>query len=135
MYRFLCVLLLLVPFVAQFGVGADEYRWDCGAASVSMMLEHYTGLALDPDDLMGIIGRDRYLTAIDLQKLMLDYGVETRWGLQEPRIVLLNGNHWVVYLGDGYYHDPLYGPYQEGWLGSGLYVLYTINDKLYMLEE
>jgi hypothetical protein len=135
MYRFLYVLLLLVPFVAQTGAGADGYWWDCGAASVSMMVEYHTGLEVEPDDFMAAIGRDRYLTAIDLVNLMCKYGLEVAWGDGIPRIVLLNGNHWVVYVGDGYYHDPLRGPCREGYLGNGLYVTNADFDNLDLLEK
>ena len=132
MYRFMYIIMMLVPYISQLG---NEWRWDCGAASVSMVLEYSTGLEVDPGDFMEVIGRDRYLTATDLVNLMGEYGLVVEWGEGVPRIVLLNGNHWVVYLGDGYYHDPIRGPYREGWLGSGLYISYTINDKLYMIEE
>jgi len=127
------LLIFLVPFVAQVGVGADAYWNDCGAASVSMLVEYYTGLTLCPDELMAEIGRDRYLTAIDLANLMQEYGLVVQWGEGVPRIVLVGGNHWVVYLGDGVYHDPLRGPYQEGYLGDGLYVEEVVNSELGLL--
>jgi hypothetical protein len=100
-----------------------------------MMVEHYAELRVPPGEFMEQIGEDKYLSANDLAKLMRGYGLVMEWGLQEPRIVLLNGNHWVVYLGDGLYHDPLYGPYQEGWLGSGLYVEYDYSELLQRLEK
>lgn len=130
--RLLYLLLLLVPFVSQLG---NEWQWDCGAASVSMIVEYSTGLSVEPGDYMEQIGRDRYLTSVDLQRLMRRYGIETGRGKGVPRIVLLNGNHWVVYLGDGYYHDPIRGPYQEGWLGEGIYIKNVHNNMMYMLEE
>jgi len=126
-------ILVIVAFVSQLGDGADRYNWDCGAASSSMMIQYYTGLKVKPDTLMDMIGRDRYTTPKDLEMFMNEYGLEITEGYGIPRIVLLNGDHWVVYLGDNYYHDPLHGPMRYGSLGSGWYVTSVTNDELWKL--
>ena len=124
-----------MPFVSQLGEGADRYVNDCGAASVSMLIEYYTGAEFKPDGLMDIVGKDRYLRYDDLVNLLNSYGLETDWGFEFPRIVLICGNHWVVYVEDGLYHDPMRGPYREGWLGPGIYVKSVKNDELFRLEK
>ena len=127
---------LLVPYVPQTGQGADKYKWDCGAASASMMIEHYTGLHLDPDELMSQFGPDGYLTAGEVRWLLERYGLETKWGRESPRIILIGGNHWVVYLGDCTYHDPLVGPCQIGCYNTaGIYIDNVKNELIGHLEE
>lgn len=98
-----------------------------------MVVNHYTGLELDATDVMDMIGTDRYLTTDDLYQVLESFGLEAEWGDGVPRIVLIGGDHWVVYLGDGYYHDPLKGPYQRGKLGSGCYIKTIKNDNLDLL--
>lgn len=137
MIQILSILFaFFVPFVSQVGDGADRYRHDCGAAVAAMMIEYYSISDATPDELMDLIGYDRYTSANDLMYFMDAHGVSAEreyfksvidlieW--PEPVIILVDlsiltsgkmyGMHWIVVMDDydGYvkYHDPLVGPDQ-----------------------
>lgn len=141
MLRLILILsFLIVPFVSQEGEGADKYRYDCGPANASMMIEHYTGIKVAPNTLMDVIGIDRYIHAGELQALMEDYGLETSVQtfrdidevIDRAPVIILMYSHWLLVTGgtenDIIYHDSLIGPNQhfdkdlmEGrWLWSGM---------------
>jgi len=100
---------------------------------MAMVIHYHTGMKLSASDVMDVVGKDRYLSSYDLYRTMKSFGLKMAYGDEVPRIVLVHGNHWVVYLGDGYYHDPLNGPFQRGWLGPGYCVETVKNDKLDLL--
>ena len=141
MLRLILILsFLIVPFVSQEGEGADKYKWDCGPANASMMIEYYTGIKVTPDTLMDIIGIDRYIHAGELQALMQGYGLETGvWTFKDldeviarAPVIILVYSHWLLVTGsqgnDIIYHDSLVGPNQQldkdlmqsRWLWSGM---------------
>jgi hypothetical protein len=114
--------LLFVPYVSQVGPHADKYTWDCGPANVSMMVEHYTNLQMYPDELMSIIGEDRYTFAGELQYMMGIFGLQTdvpRFKnidevIDRAPVILLVYHHWILVTGGDEtvitYHDTLIGP-------------------------
>jgi ABC-type bacteriocin/lantibiotic exporter with double-glycine peptidase domain len=148
MNLYIVILLLIstlsgVPYVSQDGEGADKYRWDCGPANASMMIENYLGIKVTPDSLMDIIGRDRYTFAGELQALMGNYGLKTEvltfydiHGIIEHAehdpVIILEYSHWVLVTGEAEgkirYHDSLEGrdqlmdkkQMQDRWLWSGM---------------
>jgi hypothetical protein len=157
------LLLALVPFVSQEGVGADKYRFDCGPATVAMVVGHYTGRVLRPDDLMDIIGTDRYTFAGELQYLLGKHGLQAQVKsfknidevislAQFDPVILLTYNHWILVTGGTWtqvrYHDSLLGPnifedkylIQSRWLYSsmryqGIVVTHVFNKDLMGVEE
>lgn len=67
-------MILSVPYVSQEGVGADQFRNDCGPACVSMVIEYLTGRKVSPDVLARKTklpqNKDKGLNAADLLVLL-----------------------------------------------------------------
>jgi ABC-type bacteriocin/lantibiotic exporter with double-glycine peptidase domain len=154
------LLVILVPYVSQIGEGADKYKWDCGPANVSMMIQYYTELEIPPDSLMDIIGTDRYTLSGELQYLIEKFALKTEVILFEDiedvidraPVIILIYNHWLLVVGEKgdeiVYHDSLVGPnikadkdlIEYKWLVSdmsryGIVVTEVLNKELGRLVE
>lgn len=109
---FLIATFLFVPYVSQ------TTPYGCGEASVSMVIAHYKGEYIEPDIFLGFLDRDKYTNINDILIFLASYGISAKRGsriIQYPAIVLIYHNHWVVAIDENTYHDPLYGPNQQGY--------------------
>jgi hypothetical protein len=75
------VSLLPVPYRSQLGSDADKYNNDCGAASGAMLVEAYTGKKVPVTEFYEATGSksDQYLSAVQIMKVLDQYGVSSRW--------------------------------------------------------
>lgn len=73
--------ILNVPYVGQVGVGANEHGSDCGAASVSMILQYMGVKVASVDDVYNDMKSDGngYLSVGDLIKFLSDKNVDSDW--------------------------------------------------------
>ena len=73
--------LLPVPYISQFGGGADTHANDCGATCAAMLLRAYEKATLTPDEFytrFNIKG-DPYLHASQLMSAMSQLGLKTEF--------------------------------------------------------
>lgn len=87
---------LPVPYVKQYGPGADAFGKDCGPACSVMLLAAYTGERMTPDDFYrAITEEDRYISKSQLQTVLRTKGIES----ENVKDVSLAGLH--AYLAAG----------------------------------
>lgn len=105
--------VLNVPFVSQLGVGADEHRNDCGAASACMLIGSYKAKTPTVDEFYNNTGMtyDGFLTAAQVIKVLESYSVSAKWqaGLKlDDLFQMLRAKRPVICLvGYGYIADAI----------------------------
>jgi hypothetical protein len=73
--------VLNVPYASQLGPGADAHNDDCGAASIAMLINAYTGATIPVDTLFFECqpAGDVPLSAGQLMTVLEKHGVKTKW--------------------------------------------------------
>ncbi len=141
--------LLPVPYVSQFGEGADQFNNDTGAAAGSMLILAYSGKAVTPNDFFTQSGQrtDVPLSLQQIASVLSANGVavEQRTGLKlgelalvlstgRPAVLLLkyavlqeaglapetyNGAHYVVAVGLDVHNVYVHDPFRYDASGQG----------------
>jgi hypothetical protein len=134
--------LLPVPYVSQFGEGADVHKKDCGAACAVMLFRAYQNIEMTPDEFythFNIQG-DPYLSATQIQNALRSMGLLTEFhsGLSiqdlfvllassKPTVVLLR---YKVFFEAGLTEKSFQGPHFSVVVGMDPKYIY-IHDPLY----
>lgn len=85
---------LNVPFISQFGVEADMYDRDCGAAAAAMIIHGYTDQKPTVNEVRQATGEkaDVFLYAYQLIKALNYYGVSASWKISNLQTLLIDLN-------------------------------------------
>ncbi|GAB4490392.1 MAG: hypothetical protein Fur0016_28650 [Anaerolineales bacterium] len=131
-----------VPYVSQWGRGAETRTNDCGPACAAMLLRAHQKTALTPDEFYErfAIQGDPYLHASQLMSAMGKIGLQTEFRagmtVQDLFAVLAAGKPAIVLLGykalseAGLTEKPFAGPHFAVAVGMDVKNIY-LNDPLY----